>query len=454
MPKQEPFDLVVIGAGTAATSVAHVCSKNGWRVAIVDRLPYGGTCVLRGCDPKKMLVGVTEALDWSRRMASKGLNADSLSIDWADLMAFKRSFTNAMPDRVEGGLDKAGVVTLHGVAQFLSPEVVRVGDAELHARHVHIATGARPATLDIPGEELVATSTDFLEMESLPPRIAFVGGGFISFEFAHVARRSGASEVTILHRDDRPLKGFDPDLVDILVERTRELGIDVRLNTCVDGVARNGDALRVDVSTPTGPDSHHCDVVVHGAGRVPNIDDLRLEEAGVEFGPRGIRVTEYMQSVSNPSVFSAGDCADTPGPNLTPVSAYEARIASKNLLAGGDERPVNYPPIPSVVFTVPPVGRVGLLEQEARQQGLEVDVNFKRTRHWYSSVRVAEEHSAYKTIVERETGRLLGAHVIGAGAEEQLNLFTLAMKGGLTARDLKSVMFAYPSYASDLAYMV
>ncbi len=454
MPKQETFDLVVIGAGTAATGVAHTCSNAGWRVAIVDRLPYGGTCALRGCDPKKMLVGVTEALDWSRRMSGKGLSANSLSIDWADLMAFKRSFTDGMPDRVEGGLDKAGIVTLHGVAQFLSSEVVRVGDTELHTRHVHIATGARPATLDIPGEELVATSTDFLDMTSLPPRIAFVGGGFISFEFAHVAQRAGATEVTILHRDDRPLKGFDPDLVDILVERTRELGIDVRLNTCVDGVARNGDALRVDVSTPAGPDSHQCDVVIHGAGRVPNIDDLRLEEAGVEFGPRGIRVTEYMRSVSNPSVFSAGDCADTPAPNLTPVSAYEARIASKNLLAGKDDRSVDYPPIPSVVFTVPPVGRVGLLEHQARQQDLEVEVNFKRTRHWYSSVRVAEEHSAYKTIVEKRTGRLLGAHVIGAGAEEQLNLFTLAMKAALTTRDLKSVMFAYPSYASDLAYMV
>ncbi len=161
-----------------------------------------------------------------------------------------------------------------------------------------------------------------------------------------------------------------------------------------------------------------------------------------------------MRSVSNSSVFSAGDCANTPAPNLTPVSAYEARIASKNLLAGKDDRPVDYPPIPSVVFTVPPVGRVGLLEHEAREQGLDFDVSFKRTRQWYSSVRVAEEHSAYKTIVEKETGRPLGAHVIGAGAEEQLNLFTLAMKGGLKARDLKSVMFAYPSYASDLAYMV
>ena len=158
-------------------------------------------------------------------------------------------------------------------------------------------------------------------------------------------------------------------------------------------------------------------------------------------------------SVSNPAVFAAGDCADTPAPNLTPVSVYEARIAAKNLLSGADEHRVEYPPIPSVVFTVPPVGRVGLLEEEARGQGMELDVHFHKTDHWYSSVRVAEPYSAYKTLVDKTTGRIVGAHVMGPGAEEQLNLFALAMKAGLTANQIKATMFAYPSYASDLGSM-
>ncbi len=451
---EKEFDLVVIGAGTAANVVARACRSAGWKEASVDELPYGGTCALRGCDPKKMLVGVTEALDWSRRMAGRGLRPSDVEVDWADLIAFKRTFTDAMPDRVEGGLDKAGVLTLHGTAQFISKNVVRVADNDFRARHFHIATGARLATLGIPGEELLTTSTQFLELQELPARIAFVGGGFISFEFAHIAKRAGAAEVTILHRGDRPLNGFDPDLVDLLVARSRELGIDVRLQTCVDRIASAAGALRVDVTSPTGGDRVVCDAVVHGAGRVPNLDALNLDVAGVEYGPRGVRVTEYMRSVSNPAVFAAGDCADTRVPNLTPVSSYEGRIAAKNLLAEADERRAEYPPVPSVVFTIPPVGRVGLLEEEARDQGIDVDVNFQKTGDWYSSIRVAERHSAYKTLVDRTTGQIVGAHVMGPGAEEQLNLFVLAMKSGITANQIKATLFAYPSYASDLGSMV
>ena len=454
MSKEEPFDLVVIGAGTAGNGVARACSNAGWRVASVDSLPYGGTCALRGCDPKKMLVGVTEALDWARRMTGRGIRSSELEVDWADMLAFKRTFTDVMPGRVEGGLEKAGVVTLHGEAHFVSRNAVRVGDIDVRARHFHIATGARPATLDIPGAELVATSTDFLELESLPSRAVFAGGGYISFEFAHIARRAGATEVTILHRGGRPLKEFDPDLVDILVERTRALGIDVRLGSCVDAIAEDDGTLRVDFSTANGPDSVRCDAIFHGAGRVPNVEGLRLDIAGVDVSPRGVVVSDFMRSVSNDAVFAAGDCADTSAPNLTPVSAYEARIAFKNLLAGSDERRAKYPPIPSAVFTVPPLGRVGMLEDEARQQGLSFDVNFEETGGWYSSMRVAEEHSAYKTLVDKNTGKILGAHVLGPGAEEQLNLFSLAMKNGLTANDLKATIFAYPSYSSDMAYMV
>jgi len=453
MTNTEQFDLIVIGGGTGANGLARACRAAGWSVASIEALPYGGTCALRGCDPKKMLVGVTEALDWSGRLVGKGLGSPP-TIDWAQMMAFKRTFTDAMPDKVEGGLSKAGVATTHGTAEFISPEEVRVGDRVLRAKHFHLATGARPRTLDIPGEELLTTSTQFLELERLPERIAFVGGGFISFEFAHIAKRAGAAEVTILHQGKRALNGFDPDLVELQVARTRELGIDVRLEACVCGVAEHEGALRVDVTTAEGPASVMCDAVIHGAGRVPNVDALGLDRANVEYGPCGVKVNEYMRSVSNPNVFAAGDCADTPAPNLTPVSAYQARIASKNLLAGSDTRLVEYPPIPSVVFTLPPVGRVGLLESEARAQSLDFDVHFAKTSHWYSSVRVAEPFTAYKTLVDKGTGKILGAHVIGPGAEEQLNLFTLAMKAGVTANQLKATMFAYPSYASDVGYMV
>ena len=454
MSSVEDFDLVVIGAGTGANSVARACAKEGWQVAIVDSLPYGGTCALRGCDPKKMLVGVTEALDWASRMGSKGLRAQNMRIDWPEMMAFKRTFTDPMPARLEDGFKKLGVETLHGTARFVGPQEVRVGQRTLKARYFHIATGARPATLGITGEDLLSTSTDFLDLEVRPERVVFVGGGFISFEFAHIARRAGASSVTILHRGARPLVRFDPDLVALQVERTRALGIDVRLDSCVVDVAPAGDGLAVRIDTPSGSEVVECDLAVHGAGRVPNLDGLGLAVAGVDATDRGVVVSEAMRSVSNPAVFSAGDCADTGAPNLTPISANEARVATKNLLAGDDVRSIEYPPIPTTVFTVPPLASVGLLEEEARAGGIDFDVRFRRTSEWYSSMRVAEPYAAYKTLIEKGTGRIIGAHVLGPGAEEQINLLAVAMGAGLTANQVKAVVFAYPSYASDLGSMI
>jgi len=262
------------------------------------------------------------------------------------------------------------------------------------------------------------------------------------------------AEVTIVQRGKRPLVQFDPDLVDLQMERTRELDIDLRCESCVEAITQTGDELQVELSTAQGQDMIACDLVVHGAGRVPNIDALNLEAAGVEVSPGGIKVNEFMRSVSNSAVFSAGDCADTGAPNLTPVSANEGRIAAKNLLAGEDVRSVSYPPVPSVVFTLPAVARVGLLEDEARRQGFEFDVKFQKTGNWYSSMRVGEQHSAFKILVEKSTGKILGAHLIGPGAEEQINLFAMAIGAGLTANKLKGVIFAYPSYASDIGSMV
>ncbi len=451
---REKFDLLVIGAGTGGAGVARPCVKAGWKVAIVDSLPYGGTCMLRGCDPKKMLIAVTEAVDWSKRMKRNGFETSDISIDWKKMIEFKRSFTDPGAVRMEQGLEKIGVATLHGTTRFIAPGIARVGDREILADYFHIATGARPVTLNIPGEEHLTTSTGFLELESLPARIVFVGGGFISFEFAHIAKRAGASNVTILQRQNRPLVEFDPDLVKIQIERTEELGISVLCQASVEEIIRDGDELRVEFDTPEGRESIVCDLVVHGAGRVPNLEDLNLDAIGVKAGKRGIEVNEFMRSVSNPKVFAAGDCADTSAPNLTPVSANEARIAAKNLLAEEDIRPIKYPPIPSVVFTLPPMARVGLLEDEARKEGIDFDVNFKETGSWYSSLRVGEKYSAYKVLVEKNTGKIVGAHVIGHGAEEQINLFTMAMHSEFTANQLKALIFAYPSYASDLGSMV
>ena len=451
MSDAKRFDLIVIGGGTGGNGVARMAAKAGWAVASIDSLPFGGTCALRGCDPKKMLSAVTEGVEWARSLDGKGLKSQTTA-DWPDMIAFKRTFTDAMPGRIEGGLEKAGVSVLHGEARFTGRDKIEVNDETLSARHFHIATGARPMTLNIPGEELLATSTDFLELPERPDRVVFVGGGFIAMEFAHVAKRAGAREVTVLEMMERPLGNFDPDLVAILSEATADLGVDLRTEAKVLKIEKNGTGFIVTYETPTGVQTVRCDLVVHATGRVPNIDNLDLEAAGVEYSRKGIKVSPFMRT-TNPAIFAAGDCADS-GPMLTPVSANEGRVAAKNLLVGKDEREVNYPPIPSVVFTLPQLASVGLSEAAARDKGLDFDTHFDKTAGWYSSLRVGARHTAYKVLVEKGTGKILGAHLIGPGAEEQINLFAMAMAAGLTTNRIKGLIFAYPSFASDIASMV
>ena len=448
----ENFDLTVIGTGSAAAGVASRCRDSGWNVAIIDSRPYGGTCALRGCDPKKVLVGATEALDWQHRMEGKGIQARGIEINWSELMQFKSTFIDPVPKSNEQWFAQAGIEMFHGQAHFIGPTSVQVGSATLESRYVHIATGAKPVDLKIPGKEQVITSTEFLELEKLPSRIVFVGGGFISFEFAHVSARAGA-QVTVLHRSAHPLQGFDPDLVGMLVERTRKLGVDVQLETEVCGVEEAGNGLIVQASTSHGNRSFETDLVVHGAGRVPDLDDLGLKEAGVEHDRGGVKVNEFLQSVSNPAVYSAGDCAATEGPSLTPVGGHEGGVVADNLL-NGNHRKVSYPPIPSLVFTIPPLASVGLQESEAREQGLDFETHFERTGSWYSSARVGEEYSAHKVLVEEGSGRILGAHLLGPNAEELINLFTMAMAGGLHSKDIKGMIFGYPTFASDMGYMI
>jgi glutathione reductase (NADPH) len=446
------FDVIAIGTGSAASAVASRCREAGWRVAIVDSRPFGGTCALRGCDPKKVLVGAAEAFDWARRMKGKGIQAAKLQIDWPELMRFKRSFTEPVPKRREDGFAKAGVAAFHGRARFTGPTTVQVGEETLEGRYVVIAAGEVPADLDIPGTEHLTTSDQFLDLNELPRRILFIGGGYIAFEFAHVAARVG-SQITVLHRGPRPLPLFDPDLVDQLVERTRELGIDVHLGTEAIAIQKSSTQLIVQALAFGETSTFQTDMVVHAAGRVPEIKDLNLDAAGIEWENQGVRVNEFLQSVSNPSVYGAGDAAASGGPPLAPVASYEGLIVAANLLKGNHQRP-NYLGIPSVVFTIPQLSAVGLSERGAHEQNLKFKVKKEMTSTWYSSRRVAEAYSGYKVLVEEDTDRILGAHILGSDAGEVINLFALAIRSGMRATDLQHMLFAYPTSGSNMTRML
>jgi glutathione reductase (NADPH) len=385
-------------------------------------------------------------------MKGKGIQAAKLQIDWPELMRFKRSFTEPVPKRREEGFAKAGVATFHGRAHFVGPTVVQVGEEILEGRYVVIAAGKVPTDLEIPGTEHLTTSDQFLELNELPRKILFIGGGYVAFEFAHVAACVG-SHVTVLHRGPRPLSLFDPDLVDQLVKRTHELGIDVHLETEAIGIEKSSAELSVQALVSGQTSTFQAEMVVHAAGRVPEINDLNLDAVGVEWEERGVRVNEFLQSVSIPGVYAAGDAATTGGPPLAAVASYEGQIVAANLLKGNHQRP-NYLGIPSVVFTVPPLAAVGLREREASDQNLKFRVKKDMTSTWYSSRRVAETYSGYKVLVEERTDRILGAHILGSEADEVINLFALAIRSGMRATDLKHMLFAYPTSGSNMARML
>ncbi len=449
MTKQ--YDLVAIGSGTGASGAASRCRAAGWSVAVIDHLPFGGTCALRGCDPKKVLVGAAEAIDHSRRMRGKGIAGEEPAIAWNELIKFKRTFTEPVPPTKEKNFAKNGIDAYHGRGRFRGPHSVEVGGVVLEGRFVLIAVGAVPMRLGIPGDEHLITSTGFLELDRLPKKIVLLGGGFIAAEFANIAARAGA-QITVLEQAERMLTPFDPDLIGWLMEKFQEIGIDVRLKTRVTAIEKSDHGFSVRASSNGKDEVFTADLVVHAAGRVPDLEPLDLAAAGVASDNGRLRLNAFLQSASNPAVYAVGDAAMS-GPPLTPVASHDARVAAANMLNGNHEKP-NYLGVPSVAFTIPPIASVGLSEQQAREQGLKFRMRSENVPGWYTARRVAETTYGFKVLVEEGTGRILGAHLIGPHVDEVINIFALAIRKGLTAEDLKTTMFAYPTGASDIGYMV
>jgi glutathione reductase (NADPH) len=448
----EMFDLVVIGAGMAGVAAANKCGAAGWRVAIVDALPYGGTCALRGCDPKKILRRGAEIVDAAWLMQGKGIDPDGLAINWSDLMAHKRGFTDPVPAKMEKGLTGNGVETLHGAARFTSANTLEVDGKSYDSQRFLVAAGAIPRPVTFAGADLMTDSTEFLSLEALPKRILFVGGGFVSFEFAHIVARAGAEPV-IVDRGTRPLNAFDPDLVEMLIERSAAVGVDLQRETEIVSITASGAGFAVEVKTGDNTTTIETDLVVHGAGRIAALVNLNLEAAGVTYGDKGIVVAPHLQSTTNSAVFAAGDSADTKGMPLTPVAVIEGKVAASNMLK--DQKIVpDYTGIPTAVFTVPELARVGMLEAEAKEAGHDVDVRFTDTGGWYSNYRIGETSAAAKILVDRSDDTILGAHLFGPEYGELISFFGLAIKLGLTSKQLKSMTAVYPSVGSDLGSLL
>jgi glutathione reductase (NADPH) len=449
---EKEYDVIIIGTGTAGRTLAGRANSSGLKFAIIDSREYGGTCPLRGCDPKKVLAGASEATHWNNRLIGKGAGTEvPLEIDWPSLIEFKRTFTEGYPREAEKMFADMGIDMYRGRAHFENENTVLVGKDKLKGKYIFLATGSKPRKLNIPGEEYLTTSEEFMETEKLPEKIVFVGGGYISFEFSHIARRAG-SEVSILHRSEKPLGNFDSDMVDMLFRASEAAGIRVLTNRPVVAVEKGSEGflVRTRYKTERGSETQTfiADMVVNGAGRVPDIQDLLLENAGVKVEKKGIIVDKHMRT-SNPRIYAGGDCT-AEGIQLTPVATLQGEVAAANILDGnGDE--ADYTGIPSAVFTIPVLASVGI--SAAKDNG-KYRVIFRDRSKWNTTRRAGLEFAASKVIIDETNDRIVGAHILGPNAEEVINIFAMAMRLDLRASDIKKMVFTYPTTCSDIRYML
>lgn len=446
MAKQ--YDLIVLGTGNAGYQVAMKAKEADWHVAIINNGLFGGTCAVRGCIPKKVLAGTAEIIDINRRLTEIGIFKERPEADWQELIKFKRTFTDPVPAETEKALKEAGIDIYTGSPRFIGNLQIEVDGEQLEAKKIHIAVGAKPAKLPIEGFEHLITSDDFLELDNLPKRILFAGGGYVSFEFAHVAARFGV-DVTILHSDDHPLPMFDWGIIQTLIEASQAVGIKIEFNSKVQKIEKVDDVFKV---TTADGKTHEADLVVHGLGRPPAIDELNLEATNVDYNKRkGVLVDDYFRSTSNPDVYAAGDAAAA-GPPLSPVAGVQGGIVADNLL-GKEHKQPSYLSTPSVIFSTPTVSKVGYLEQEAKDKGIDFEVVNTDLTGWFDSKRLGLKFAKSKVLVEKGTNKIVGAHLIGNHAEDLISIFSLAIEHGLTTEQLKTPIFAFPTTSDDMRYM-
>ena len=445
------FDVFIVGTGVAGTIIANKSAEAGLKTGIVDNREYGGTCGLHGCIPKKILIGAADAVASSKNLEGKGVEGLP-SINWRELKAFKDTFTDPMPEDKEASFKENGIYTYHGDPKFIAENQLKIGEDIIEAKKIVVATGAVPRELNIIGSEHALSSDDFFKMEELPKSLLFIGGGYIALEFAHIAARSGAN-VTILQRSSKLLKHFDNDIVEHLVAATKELGVNLVMNTNATQIKKNGDSYLVVGNNNGNLKEFTTDVVFNTSGRVPAVHNLDLDKGNVRYSDKGIEVSYYMQSTTNPRVYAAGDNSATFALPITPFATMEGHIVSANIVDGNIKKP-DYGVCPTVVYTLPALAMVGITEEQAQKENLDITVNYRSVPHWYAAKHLGETTYAFKVIIDNKTDHILGAHIIGPNAEETINVFAVAMQVGMKAENLKTIPFVFPSASSDIAKMV
>lgn len=449
--KSDQFDVVILGGGNAGIGVTGPARRAGLSVAMIEADLLGGTCPNRGCTPKKVLVAAGHALHEIERAAAHHIAIGKPRLDWAALIDREKDLIKNIPANLARSMTHRNVEVIRGHGVFAGPNAVRVNERLLEAGHIVIATGSKPRPLPIPGAEHMITSDDMLTERQLPRLVVFIGGGVISLEFGHVYARAGA-EVTILEALPQLLPAMDADAVAELRTESERIGIRIKTGVAVQRIETTNGRLRV-VFTHDGVEQvAEADRVVNGAGRIANVAGLDLAAGEVEHTNGRVAIDSHLRSTSNPQVYVCGDAVPT-SPQLSPIATYEGDIVGRNIADGPTHSP-DYATMATSVYTVPELAAVGLTEVAARQDGAAIDVHVNDMNEWFSARTYAETIAWSKIIVDRASDRILGAHFVGHAGQELVNIFGLAMRFGITARQIREFVYAYPTFSSDIRHML
>ncbi|WP_308991686.1 NAD(P)/FAD-dependent oxidoreductase [Mariniflexile litorale] len=450
MEETKHYDVFVIGTGIAGQTAAEVCVKNNLKVGIADNRAFGGTCAIRGCDPKKILLQFTELIHKSQLLIGDGVSKLP-KIKWKEVQKFKSSFTDAIPLSTEKKLSNLGIEYYHQSPIFQNDNQVLVEGKLISANTFVIATGMIPRPLKITGNEFLGISDDILNLKKLPKTVTFIGSGYVGMEFACMMATMG-SKVTMIEHGSKPLKQFDAFLVDKLVTHLETMGIRFIFNAEVTSVEKLKKNLKVNYLLDGKEKSIKSSKVFNTAGRVPSIELLELEKAHVKFDKSGVLVDDFLQSVSNPHIYACGDVSSKSLP-LTPLSGLQGYVVGNNILKANSKK-FDVPCIPSTVFTNPKLSSVGYSEEEAQKRFKNIKIYQGDASAWYNAKKENNPVYAYKILVNERTNVIVGAHLLSSEANETINVFSMAIQQKMTVLQFKKQMFTYPSYSSDLKSML